>query len=173
MNINFPDLEKLIKIAERSNINSLEVTDGDARISIICRSDGNESISGDNNNNNKRNLASTSGSKQRANISAESNQNDVGNDDAVLNKKEANEDAQKQVTAPMLGTFYRRSEPTADEFVKVGGTVDKGQTLCIIEAMKMMHEVKAEFPCTIKEALVDEGDVVEYGQPLFIIEPTS
>ena len=172
MNINFPDLEKLIKIAERSNINSLEVTDGDARISIICRSDSNEGIS-DNNNNNKRDLASTSGSKQRANISAESNQNDVGNDDAVLNKKEANEDAQKQVTAPMLGTFYRRSEPTADEFVKVGDKVDKGQTLCIIEAMKMMHEVKAEFPCTIKEALVDEGDVVEYGQPLFIIEPTS
>lgn len=169
MNINFPDLEKLIKIAERSNINSLEVTDGDARIFIICRSDGNESIS----DNNKRNLASTSGSKQRANISAESNQNDVGNDDAVLNKKEANEDAQKQVTAPMLGTFYRRSEPTADEFVKVGGTVDKGQTLCIIEAMKMMHEVKAEFPCTIKEALVDEGDVVEYGQALFVIEPAS
>lgn len=173
MNINFPDLEKLIKIAERSNINSLEVTDGDARISIICRSDGNESISGDNNNNNKRNLASTSGSKQRANISAESNQNDVGNDDAVLNKKEANEDAQKQVTAPMLGTFYRRSEPTADEFVKVGDKVDRGQTLCIIEAMKMMHEVKAEFPCTIKEALVDEGDVVEYGQALFVIEPAS
>lgn len=73
----------------------------------------------------------------------------------------------------MLGTFYRRSEPTADEFVKVGGTVDKGQTLCIIEAMKMMHEVKAEFPCTIKEALVDEGDVVEYGQALFVIEPAS
>lgn len=169
MNINFPDLEKLIKIAERSNINSLEVTDGDARISIICRSDGNESIS----DNNKRNLASTSGSKQRANISAESNQNDVGNDDAVLNKKEANEDAQKQVTAPMLGTFYRRSEPTADEFVKVGDKVDKGQTLCIIEAMKMMHEVKAEFPCTIKEALVDEGDVVEYRQALFVIEPAS
>ncbi|NRD70618.1 acetyl-CoA carboxylase biotin carboxyl carrier protein [Psychrobacter okhotskensis] len=169
MNINFPDLEKLIKIAERSNINSLEVTDGDARIFIICRSDGNESIS----DNNKRNLASTSGSKQRANISAESNQNDVGNDDAVLNKKEANEDAQKQVTAPMLGTFYRRSEPTADEFVKVGDKVDKGQTLCIIEAMKMMHEVKAEFPCTIKEALVDEGDVVEYGQALFVIEPAS
>ena len=172
MNINFPDLEKLIKIAERSNINSLEVTDGDARISIICRSDGNEGIS-DNNNNNKHDLASTSGSKQRANISAESNQNDVGNDDAVLNKKEANEDAQKQVTAPMLGTFYRRSEPTADEFVKVGDKVDKGQTLCIIEAMKMMHEVKADFACTIKDVLVDEGDVVEYGQALFVIEPAS
>lgn len=172
MNINFPDLEKLIKIAERSNINSLEVTDGDARISIICRSDGNEGIS-DNNNNNKRDLASTSGSKQRANISAESNQNDVDNNDAIFNEKEASEDTQKQVTAPMLGTFYRRSDPTADEFVKVGDKVDKGQTLCIIEAMKMMHEVKAEFPCTIKETLVDEGEVVEYGQPLFVIEPAS
>lgn len=172
MNINFPDLEKLIKIAERSNINSLEVTDGDARISIICRADGNESIS-DNNNNSKRNIASTSNSKQRTMTSTESNQNDVDDSDAVLNKKEANEDAQNQVTAPMLGTFYRRSEPTADEFVKVGDNVDKGQTLCIIEAMKMMHEVKADFPCTIKEALVDEGEVVEYGQPLFVIEPAS
>ena len=169
MNINFPDLEKLIKIAERSNINSLEVTDGDTRISIICRSDGNESIGDDNNNN----IASISGSIQRTNTDTKSNESAVNNSDAVLNKKEANEDARNQVTAPMLGTFYRRSEPTADELVKVGDKVDKGQTLCIIEAMKMMHEVKAEFPCTIKEALVDEGDVVEYGQRLFIIEPAS
>ncbi len=173
MNINFPDLEKLIKIAERSNINSLEVTDGDARISIICRSDDNESIGDNNNNNNKRNVASTSGSTQRTNTSTESNGSAVDDSHAVLNEKEANEDAQNQVTAPMLGTFYRRSDPTADEFVKAGDKVDKGQTLCIIEAMKMMHEVKAEFPCTIKEALVDEGDVVEYGQSLFIIEPAS
>ncbi len=169
MNINFPDLEKLIKMAECSNINSLEVTDGDARISIVCRSDDNESV-GDNN---KRNLASTSNSKHRKTTSTESNQNAVDDSDAVLNEKEANEDDQNQVTAPMLGTFYRRSEPTVDEFVKAGDKADKGQTLCIIEAMKMMHEVKAEFPCTIKEALVDEGDVVEYGQPLFIIEPAS
>ncbi len=173
MNINFPDLEKLIKIAERSNINSLEVTDGDARISIVCRSDDNESIGDNNNNNNKRNLVSTSGSKQRANTSAESNESTVDDSDAVLNEKEASEDAQNQVTAPMLGTFYRRSDPTADEFVKVGDKVDKGQTLCIIEAMKMMHEVKAEFSCIIQEALVDEGEVVEYGQSLFIIEPAS
>lgn len=172
MNINFPDLEKLIKIAERSNINSLEVTDGDARISIICRSDGNESIS-DNNNNNKRNFANTAGATQRMITSTESNQNAVDDSDAVLNEKEASKDTQKQVTAPMLGTFYRRSEPTADEFVKVGDKVDKGQTLCIIEAMKMMHEVKADFACTIKDVLVDEGDVVEYGQALFVIEPAS
>lgn len=172
MNINFPDLEKLIKIAERSNINSLEVTDGDARISIICRTNGNESNS-DDNNNNKRNHASTSGSTQRTNISAENNQNDVDDSAAALNEKETNKEAQNQVTAPMLGTFYRRSEPTADEFVKVGDKVDKGQTLCIIEAMKMMHEVKAELSCNIKDVLVDEGDVVEYGQPLFVIEPAS
>lgn len=169
MNINFPDLEKLIKIAERSNINSLEVTDGDARISIICRSDDNESI----NSSNERNLASKYNLKQRTTTSVDTNQNAVDNNDAILNEKEANEDVQNQVTAPMLGTFYRRSEPTADEFVTVGDKVNKGQTLCIIEAMKMMHEVKAEFPCTIKETLVDEGDVVEYGQALFVIEPAS
>ncbi len=168
MNINFPDLEKLIKIAERSNINSLEVTDGAARISIICRSEDNESIR----SNNERNFASKSNLNQRTTTSADTNENAVDNSDTGL-KKEANEDVQKQVTAPMLGTFYRRSDPTADEFVIVGDKVDKGQTLCIIEAMKMMHEVKAEFLCTIKEALVDEGEVVEYGQPLFVIEPAS
>ena len=171
MNINFPDLEKLIQIAERSNINSLEVTDGDARISIVCRSDDNKYNS--DNNDNKRNLASTAGTTQRTMTSSESNQDAVDNSDASFNKKEAGEDDQNQVTAPMLGTFYSRSEPTADEFVKVGDKVDKGQTLCIIEAMKMMHEVKADFACTIKDVLVDEGDVVEYGQPLFVIEPAS
>lgn len=169
MNINFPDLEKLIKIAERSNINSLEVTDGDARISIICRSDDNESIS----SSNERNLASKYNLQQQTTTSVDTNENAVDDSDTVLNEKEASEDTQRQVTAPMLGTFYRRSEPTADEFVTVGDKVNKGQTLCIIEAMKMMHEVKAEFPCIIEEALVNEGEVVEYGQPLFVIEPAS
>ena len=81
--------------------------------------------------------------------------------------------AGKVENSPMVGVFYSAPTPNDPPFVKVGQQVEAGDTIGIIEAMKMMYEVKADFPCTIKDALVDEGDVVEYGQPLFIIEPTS
>jgi len=177
MNINFTDLEKLIKLAERSDINSLEVTDGDARISIVCQANGNENSNHAVNNNSSSNLAtSASSSEQQTAIGADGNKdntNDISASGHSIDEKDSTEDPKNHILAPMLGSFFRRSEPTADEFVKVGDKVDEGQTLCIIEAMKMMHEVKAGIACTIKEVLIDEGDIVEYGQILFIIEPNS
>lgn len=170
MNINFMELEKIIKIAQNSNINSLEVTDGDLRIHIVCQSDENNSNS--NSNDHQRNSAGTSASSQLS-TSTNSNQYESDHLNDSFKKKAVSEDLQNQILAPMLGTFYRRSEPAADEFVTAGDKIEKGQTLCIIEAMKMMHEVKAEFACIIKESLVDEGDVVDYGQPLFVIETVS
>lgn len=177
MDINFTDLEKLIKLAERSDINSLEVTDGDVRISIVCQPNGNENSSYSINNHSRVNsVASASSSEQQTAISADGNKDNTNNISASSNSidvKAPAGDTKNRVLAPMLGSFFRRSEPTADEFVKVGDQVDEGQTLCIIEAMKMMHEVKADAACTIKEVLIDEGDIVEYGQALFIIEPNS
>lgn len=177
MDVNFTDLEKLIKLAERSDINSLEVTDGDTRIFIVCQPNGNENSNHAVNNNSRSNLAtSASSSEQQTAISADSNKentNDINANSNSVDEKAPIEDLKNQVLAPMLGSFFRRSEPTADEFVKVGDQVDEGQTLCIVEAMKMMHEVKADAACTIKEVLIDEGDIVEYGQALFIIEPNS
>lgn len=73
------------------------------------------------------------------------------------------------VTSPMVGTFYRSPNPGADPFVKVGDKVEVGQTLCIIEAMKLLNEIEAETSGTIKEILVDNAQPVEFGQPLFII----
>jgi acetyl-CoA carboxylase biotin carboxyl carrier protein len=73
------------------------------------------------------------------------------------------------VTSPFVGTFYRAPSPEADNFVEVGNSVKKGQTLCIIEAMKLMNEIEAEYPCTIHEILVENGQSVEYGQKLFRI----
>ncbi|AAZ18953.1 biotin carboxyl carrier protein [Psychrobacter arcticus 273-4] len=168
MNINFTDLEKLIKIAECADIQSLEVTDGDARISIVCQPNSNE-ISGNHTGNNPRSKTSHSEPQTAPSDNNTSNNTSVNNnpiDETVTIKVEEN-----QVLAPMLGTFYLRSEPTAEAFFKVGDQVAAGQTLCIIEAMKMMYEVKAEADCTIQEILIDEGDVVEYAQPLFIISP--
>jgi acetyl-CoA carboxylase biotin carboxyl carrier protein len=71
------------------------------------------------------------------------------------------------VTSPFVGTFYRAPSPDADPFVDVGASVKKGQTLCIVEAMKLMNEIEAEFAGTVQEILVENGQAVEFGQKLF------
>jgi acetyl-CoA carboxylase biotin carboxyl carrier protein len=73
------------------------------------------------------------------------------------------------VTSPFVGTFYKAPSPEAESFVSVNGSVKKGQTLCIIEAMKLMNEIEAEFAGTVLEVLVDSGKSVEFGQKLFKI----
>jgi len=73
------------------------------------------------------------------------------------------------VTSPMVGTFYRAPSPGADPFVQVGDTVKEGQTLCIIEAMKLLNEIESDVAGVVKEILVDNGQAVEYGQPLFVV----
>ncbi len=75
-----------------------------------------------------------------------------------------------QVKSPMVGTFYRASSPGAKAFVEVGSQVKEGETLCIIEAMKILNEIEADKSGTVTRILVDNGQAVEYGQPLFVIE---
>jgi len=84
----------------------------------------------------------------------------------------ASEDS-KYVTfkSPMIGTFYRSSGPDKEPFVSVGQTINKGDTLCIIEAMKLFNEIEAEFSGKIVKVLVDDASPVEYDQPLFLIDP--
>lgn len=86
----------------------------------------------------------------------------------VEEKKEKT--AGKIIISPMVGTFYMKPSPNADPYVKVGQKVKKGDVLCIIEAMKLMNEIEAEFDGTIKEILVKDGESVEYGKPLFELE---
>ena len=76
----------------------------------------------------------------------------------------------KVVTSPLVGTFYASSSPDSDDLVKVGDTVKKGQVLGIIEAMKLMNEIESEFDGVVEAILVNNEDVVEYGQPLFRIK---
>ncbi len=76
----------------------------------------------------------------------------------------------KIVTSPMVGTFYLKPSPTSEPYVQVGKEVKKGDTLCIIEAMKLMNEIESEFAGTITEILVKDGESVEYGKLLFRIK---
>ena len=75
------------------------------------------------------------------------------------------------VESPMVGTFYRAPAPEAPAFVEVGDTVRVGQTLCILEAMKLMNELQSEVSGVVRKILVENGDPVEYGQPLFLVRP--
>ncbi len=79
----------------------------------------------------------------------------------------------KIVTSPMVGTFYRSPSPEAPHFVEMGSIVKSGQTLCIIEAMKLMNEVESEYGGKIVSILVENGQPVEYGEPLFHIEASK
>ncbi len=76
-----------------------------------------------------------------------------------------------KVTAPIVGTFYRASSPDKAAYVEIGDVVKKGQVLCIIEAMKLMNEIESETAGKVVHILVENGQPVEYGQPLFVIEP--
>ncbi|MGB9682198.1 MAG: acetyl-CoA carboxylase biotin carboxyl carrier protein [bacterium] len=75
------------------------------------------------------------------------------------------------ITSPIVGTFYRSPSPGAPPFVDIDDEIRVGQTICIIEAMKLMNEVKSDYNGIVKEILVENGEPVEYGQPLFLIEP--
>lgn len=74
------------------------------------------------------------------------------------------------VKSPMVGTFYRASSPGAKAFVEIGDTIKEGETICIVEAMKILNEIEADKSGTVTQILVENGQAVEYGQPMFVIE---
>jgi acetyl-CoA carboxylase biotin carboxyl carrier protein len=74
------------------------------------------------------------------------------------------------VKSPMVGTFYRASSPGAKPFVEIGDAIKEGETICIVEAMKILNEIEADKSGTVTQILVENGQAVEYGQPLYVIE---
>lgn len=101
-------------------------------------------------------------------IAIQNNSPVVDNKTKVLEKSK--EDSYLQIKSPMVGTFYKSSSPDADDYVKVGDKVNENSVVCIIEAMKLFNEIKAEVKGEIVEILVQEGQLVEYGQPLFLVK---
>jgi len=95
----------------------------------------------------------------------------------ILNQKAAEQTQQTtaqnsvEIRAPMVGTFYRAPAPETPPFVEAGQVIEPGQVICIIEAMKLMNEIKSEIKGRVSEILVDNAEPVEFGQPMFLIEP--
>ena len=146
-------LKKLIDLVEESGIAEIEVTEGEEKVRIT------------------RSLAAPQPVYAAAPAMAAAPAPAAAAPVAAAGTPAAPErDLSKAQTSPMVGTFYRAPGPNAPVFVEVGQSVNAGDTLCIIEAMKLMNEIEAERSGVVKEILVENGQPVEFGEPLFIIE---
>ncbi len=149
-------LKKLIDLVEESGIAELEVTEGEEKVRIV------------------KHTAMAAPQTYMipqgvpAAIAPAPREKSTTFDDDDL-EDDADEPEGEVVKSPMVGTFYRAASPGSDPFVEVGSTVKAGDTLCIVEAMKLLNEIESDFSGTIKAILVENGQPVEYGEPLFII----
>ncbi|MEO6823417.1 MAG: acetyl-CoA carboxylase biotin carboxyl carrier protein [Nitrosospira sp.] len=146
-------LKKLIELVEESGIAELEITEGEEKVRISKSSSATQTYA-----------AGASALQTPAAASAA-----AGAAIPVAAVAEPLPEGQV-VKSPMVGTFYRTSTPGANPFVEIGQTVKVGDTLCIIEAMKLLNEIESDKSGVIKAILVENGQPVEYGEPLFVIE---
>ena len=141
-------VKKLIELLEESDLSEIEITEGDDKVRIT------KSVK----------------EKQQSNVVHTSNEAEATNiTNPTEDIKQRNKNGFHEVKAPMIGTFYQSSAPDAEAFVKVGDPVNEGDTLCIIEAMKMMNKIESDISGTVERVLVQNGDPVEFDQVLFLV----
>ena len=140
-------IKTLIEMLEESNLNEIEVSQGEESVRISKSSRDTSFVSGSVNQNNIEKV-----------------------DSAITLNQESTDIKGNLVTAPIVGTFYRKPSPEKEPFVKVGDNVNKGDVLCIIEAMKMMNEIKSDFDGKVSAIEVEDGQPVEFGQTIIAIE---
>ena len=139
-------IKTLIEMLEESNLNEIEVSQGEESVRISKSSNQNNFV-----NNAPLN-------------------NDTNINSSINEVKDNHELRGNLVTSPIVGTFYRKPSPDKEPFVKVGDIVNKGDVLCIIEAMKMMNEIKSDFDGKVLSIEVDDAQPVEFGQTIIVIE---
>jgi len=149
--VDISQIRKLIRLIQSSDVTEIEVTQGDQTVRI-CRQ-GSDAIA-------PASVAANYVTPPAPAAMA-----------APVAEQEPEEE--HQVTSPMVGTFYAAPSPDAENFITTGQKVQKGETLCIIEAMKMMNEIEAEYSGVVESILVENAASVEYGQPIFIITPLA
>ena len=148
-------LKEIIYILENSNVNEIEVNFWGRKYRVV------------------KNAASSTAVSSPPDLKIVENKNNTDN----LDIKEESKKVEKSIIgesllSPMPGTFYSSPTPDDPAFVSKGDTVKKGTTLCIIEAMKIMNEIEAEYDGKVVDILVNNSEPVEYNQPLFIIDPS-
>jgi acetyl-CoA carboxylase biotin carboxyl carrier protein len=156
-------LKTLIDLVSDSNVTELEITEAEGKVRIVkgATPSGNQVLT-------QQVLMPAAPTVQAAPLAAPS-AIEVADAAAVTAAAEVAA-AGHTVKSPMVGTFYRSSSPGAAPFVQVGDTVKEGDTLCIIEAMKILNEIESDKSGTVKQVLCENGQAVEYGQAMYVIE---
>jgi len=147
-------IKKLIEMLQESDLNEIEVKEGEESVRI------------------NRKKESVIHASTPISVGQNLNQSSAPlpqTDNSKIENGQAAEDL-NHITSPMVGTFYRKPAPDKEPFIEVGQTVKKGDTVCIIEAMKMMNQVKSEFDGKVIAINIEDGDPVEFGQELISIE---
>ena len=154
--MDFKDIKELIRVFDKSELNKLKVKEGEFEISMQRGFEGGVTT-----------VTTSAPVAQVASIAAPVAQ--VSSAPVAVDTVSAAKSGDV-IKSPMVGTYYSSPSPESPSFVEVGSSVKKGQTLCILEAMKIMNEVEAEFDCKIVEILVKDGSPVEYDMPIFVVE---
>ena len=154
--MDFKEIKELIRVFDKSELNKLKVKEGEFEIAMQKGFESGTVV--------------TSSEPALVQAAPAPVAAPAAQTAPVASEAPAASTAGETVKSPMVGTFYASPSPEAPAFVKVGDTVKKGQTLCILEAMKIMNEVEAEFDCKIVEVLVKDGEPVEYDMPIFVVE---
>ena len=145
MSMDIRKIKKLIEMLQESDLTEIEVTEGEEAVRISRNSSNDIVVE-----------KPTSERKVESIVSTET--------------KETTVSGSKTITSPIVGTFYRRPAPDKDPYVKVGDVIDAGQIVCIVEAMKMMNEIKSEFSGKIVSIEVEDGEPVQFSQDLITLE---
>ena len=151
--MDFKEIRELIRVFDKSELNKLKVKEGEFEISMQRGFEGGVTT------------VTTSAPVAQATYATPAVTSVPAIAETVIAPKLGD-----IINSPMVGTYYSSPSPESPSFVEVGATVKKGQTLCILEAMKIMNEVEAEFDCKILEILVKDGSPVEYDMPIFVVE---
>lgn len=154
--MDYQQILELVKEVSKAGLTNFEYTEGNIRIAMSCPQPEEKIV-----------VPASNLVLQEA-VSTETNT--VETAAAAQSEQIAEEKGGNLVKSPLVGTFYTAPSEDAQPFVKVGDTVKKGQTLAIVEAMKLMNEIESEFDGVVTEILVENEDNVEYGQPLFRIQ---
>ena len=149
-------LKTLIDLVEASDISELELTEGEEKVKISRQSNIQPSL--------------TPVNYVQQPVEAPVSQQPQAQSDSLEDNVTTSPTENKNIiTSPMVGTFYRAASPDSAPFMDIGSTVKKGETLCIIEAMKILNEIESDKEGTISKILIENGQPVEFGQPLFEI----
>ncbi|QKF74363.1 acetyl-CoA carboxylase, biotin carboxyl carrier protein [Aliarcobacter faecis] len=157
--MDFKDIKELIRVFDKSELNKLRIKEGEFEISMQRGFEGGVTT-----------VASSPMVPVSAPIQVATTQATVSSTSTASEDKTTPTTNGITINAPMVGTYYSSPSPDSPAFCGIGDTVRKGQTLCILEAMKIMNEVEAEFDCKIVEILVQNGEPVEYDMPIFVVE---